>query len=200
MQQATCAHSGEGTVTSSGNVPEYSTTRRSILSVIAAASAGAALAVPITAAAAPAWTARDWIQRWHRLGCGLRLDGAGNVQLTPRSGAGLEAAPLLAELNSISRIEALREGLERADLGCGAMRQVERLEQLDREFVSDRDDPAGNEAWANRWSAAYERLEHIPARTGRGLAAKLRQGIDGNGSEVGDRIIEAALRQLEHWS
>lgn len=200
MQQATCAHSGAGTVTSSGNVPEYSTTRRNILGALAVASAGAALAVPIATAAAPAWDARDWVQRWDRLGCGLRLDGHGNVQLTPRSGAGLEAAPLLAELNSVSRIEALREVLERADLGCGATRHVERLEQIDREFVSEDDDPAGNEAWVERWASAYERLEHIPARTTRGLSAKLRQGIEGNGSEAGDRIIAAALRQLEQWA
>jgi len=199
MQQANRALSAPDACASSEITADNSATRRGVLAAFAIVPA----IVATPALAAPGWNPWEWIDRWHRLGCGVRLDGHGNIQFTPRRGAEGEASAILAEVNSADRTAGLRAALDRNQQllgGCAAMRQVVRIEQIDREFISEADDPAGNAAWLERWAEAYEKLERIPASTGRGLAAKLRQGLDGNGAIEGDRIIAAALRQLERWA
>jgi len=76
---------------------------------------------------------------------------------------------------------------------------VRRIEQVDREFVSEVVDPAGSAAWLDKWEAEARKLLWTPASTAKGMAAKIRHGVSIR-SEMGDEIVYRALSQLERMS
>lgn len=171
-----------------------SLTRRAFAGI----AAGGVAAIASPALATADWSAVDWLARWYELGCGARLDVGGDLQLIPRHAAGSEAADLLAEAARDDRLAMLRRLLHQFKTECPAMRQVRRLEKMDKEFVSA-EDQAGHEAWLMRYSRAFDALARTPATSGRGLAAKLCRGLQGIGSETGNRILEDGLKQLTAW-
>lgn len=164
--------------------------RRNVIAALAATPAIAAASLP------PSWDMRDWVRRWGALGSGLRVDSHGNLAFTIRAGTEAKACELLAELGRVGSAEKLRAAIQALDNHCGALAAVERMHAIDREFVSHDVDPSRNAEWLDRWEAAAWRLSRTPARGAPGLAAKLREGIEMNGSELGQSIVSSALSQL----
>lgn len=157
-------------------------------------------AIPAMAAAPIAWSPGDWLDRWGRLGCGARLDGHRLLQLTPRAGQEGPSGIMLGELGSLGRTESIKALLESVYEEDGAVRAVRQCREIDLEFISEDVDKSGHDAWMARSCAAEERLLLVPARTGRGLADKLRIGLEMNGSELGERIVAQVLGQLERMA
>ena len=178
----------------------HNPTRRGMIGMAAAAS-GIALIAPVSAKTVNAWNAADWIARWHRLGCGLEV-GGNALHLKGRlNGDRAAIGAMMAEVAPAERQTAVIEILTRRDASWSpdedpALTAVYRIEQVDREFISEDDDPAGSAAWLARWEAEARKLNWTPARTAKGLAAKLRQGCSMH-SELGDEIIRRSLAQLE---
>ena len=180
---------------------EMSTTRRAVFGISAGAVAVAAtIAMPVPASAPDAWSPGNWLVRWGRLGCGARLDGHRQLQLTPRAGQEGTAAIMLGELATLGRTEAIIALLENVYDEDEAVRAVRQCRELDLEFVSEDVDKSGHDAWMARSCAAEERLLLVPASTGKGLADKLRIGLEMNGSELGERIVAHVLGQLERMA
>jgi len=176
-------------------------TRRAVFSAPAGALALAAtVAMPVMAAASSAWSPGDWLDRWGRLGCGARLDGHRLLQLTPRAGQEGPAGIMLGELGTLGRTEAIKALLDSVYDEDGAVRAVRRCREIDLEFISEDVNKSGHDAWMARSCAAEERLLWVPARTGKGLADKLRIGLEMNGSELGQRIVAQVLGQLERMA
>ena len=180
---------------------EINPTRRAVFGLSAGAVAIAAtVAVPALAAASSEWLPGDWLDRWNRLGCGARLDGHRLLQLTPRAGQEGPAGIMLGELGTLGRTESIKALLDSVYDEDGAVRAVRRCREIDLEFISEDVDKSGHDAWMARSCAAEERLLWIPARTGKGLADKLRIGLEMNGSELGERIVAQVLGQLERMA
>lgn len=202
MQQATSAHSGVHTASSPANIVNHPTpSRRALLGLAVSAGAIAVTAsAPALAITSPAWSAVDWLDRWARLGCGARLDGHRLLQLTTRAGQEADASALLGELGTPGRIEVIKALLDSVYEEDGAVRAVRQCRQIDSECILEDEDEVGHKAWLARSNAADERLLLVPARTGRGLADKLRIGLEMNGSDLGDRIVAQVLGQLERMA
>ncbi len=82
MHQADEADTIGRAATSGGKFDKVSAlTRRGVM--LGGVAAGAALA-SLPAVAAIPWDARDWLARWHRLGCGAHGTMPGHPELTPR--------------------------------------------------------------------------------------------------------------------
>lgn len=168
--------------------------------VLAGGSAVALVSTPaVLHAASPAWAATTWLARWHRLGCGAHVTQSGQMQLTAREGVEAKAGALLAELTA-GRAGAVKTVLMSADRTCAAQSALDRLHAIEAQFVSDDDDPEGHEAWQERWFAAISDLARSPARSGSGLAGKIIEGIEYQGTPHGDPVLRSALAQLERWS
>lgn len=176
-------------------------TRRTVFGMSAGAIAfGATVAMPVIAVSSSAWSPGDWLDRWSRLGCGARLDGHRLLQLTLRAGQDGPAGIMLGELGTLGRTESIKALLDSVYDEDGAVRAVRRCREIDLDFISEDLDKLGHDAWMSRSCAAEERLLWVPARTGRGLADKLRMGLEMNGSELGERIVAQVLGQLEHMA
>lgn len=183
------ASSAGATGASCGKSTELS--RRAIL---ATAGLAAVAATPV-AAAAPRWSATNWLSRWTAAGHGARLDGNGHVRLTLRPGG---RVTMLAEVND-QRMVLIGDAVRRLAAIEGedpAVRAAAARAAIDAEWTGA-DDDAAEVAWTERYRAAVQRLIDVPARTPRGLAAKLRVGVgEHEGGQYGE-LIEQVIAQLE---
>ncbi|RZF65862.1 hypothetical protein EWE75_04210 [Sphingomonas populi] len=175
-------------------------TRRLMLAGGMAASAAAVM----PAIAAPKWDAADWIRRWNRLGCGLTVGGNALSLKGRLNGDRAAIGAMLIEIAPADRQTAVIDLWERElawtqPAEDAALVAVRRLEQVDREFVSEANDPAGNAAWLDRRDAEVRKLRWTPASTKKGIVAKIRHGIDIQ-SDLGDEIVKTTLAQLERMS
>lgn len=171
-----------------------------MLGLVGVAAITATAALPTLAAAASPWSPADWLDRWGRLGCGARLDGHRLLQLTPRADQEGPAGMMLGELGTPGRTESIKALLDSIYDEDGAVRAVRLCRQIDSECILEDEDEAGHKAWLARSNAAEERLLLVPARTGQGLADKLRLALEMNGSDLGDRIVAQVLGQLERMA
>lgn len=176
-------------------------TRRAVFGLsVSAVAIAATAALPTLAAADRAWSPADWLDRWGHLGCGARLDGHRLLQLTPRDGQEGPAGMMLGELGTPGRTESIKALLDSAYEEDGAVRAVRACRQIEAECVLEDEDEVGHKAWLERSCAAERRLLWVPARTGKGLAEKLRIGLEMNGSDLGERIVGQVLAQLERMA
>ncbi|MBD8620117.1 hypothetical protein IFT67_14400 [Sphingomonas sp. CFBP 13728] len=107
---------------------------------------------------------------------------------------------MLGELGTPGRTESIKALLDSIYDEDGAVRAVRLCRQIDSECILEDEDEAGHKAWLARSNAAEERLLLVPARTGQGLADKLRLALEMNGSDLGDRIVAQVLGQLERMA
>ncbi|KQN08145.1 hypothetical protein ASE79_15325 [Sphingomonas sp. Leaf28] len=106
---------------------------------------------------------------------------------------------MLAELAD-GRMQEIKQLLLSLHEEDAAFRAVQVCRQIDTECIMSDEDEVGHEAWLARSHAAEHRLAWIPARTGKGLAAKLRYALEMNGTDLGDKLVEQVLGQLERWA
>lgn len=173
-------------------------TRRSVL-----ASSFAAVAIAATggeaapATASEAWSVGSWLERWRRLGCGVRLDAHGALQLTIRTGHENAASALMEELAVRHRPEAIKAALARLHMECPAVRAAHWLRSIEDQNVHHGGKGGDATAWKERRDAAAHKLLMTPAQTGAGMAKKMRAGLSLSERELGDRIVSQVLAQLE---
>ncbi|MGY4272673.1 hypothetical protein [Sphingomonas sp. PvP107] len=104
---------------------------------------------------------------------------------------------LLGELGTPGRTESIKALLDSTYEEDAAVRAVRLCRQIDRECILEDEDKSGHAAWLAQSNAAEERLLLIPARTGKGLADKLRLALEMNGSDLGERLVAQVLVELE---
>lgn len=108
MHQAVAANSSGSYDASPGKAGDFSAPRRNALRSLAAAPlalvAGAAMANEVP----EAWSALDWLRKWHDLGCGAHWSMHGSVYLVPRL-ADSATCEACGELLAMLTGERLRE-------------------------------------------------------------------------------------------
>jgi hypothetical protein len=112
--------------------------------------------------------------------------------------AALVAGPLLAGAAFAEPgVRQVRSSIPTTD---PAVLAYEALMRVDEAHVSEDVDSVAFQRWEERYEAAEARLLAAPARTGRGMAAKLKAGMETNLTETGERLIAQVIAQLERLS
>lgn len=176
-------------------------TRCSVLSssfaAVALAATGAGAEPPATSVA---WSVGSWLERWRLLGCGVRLDAHEALHLTIRTGQENAASALMGELAIPHRPEAIKAALKRLHMECPALHAARCLRSIEDENVRSGGKDWEATVWKARRDVAAHKLLMTPARTGAGMAEKMRAGLALGGSDLSDRIVGQVLAQLERMA